>query len=563
MLIRRLKTLLKPLSDPHVRLIATESTQNQLSNPSNCLNPITPINQPTLLKVCTILYQQQNSPDSRLHSSLSSYNPSFNPEFFLQVCNSYPYSWRPIYRFFLYTQKVPHFTHNSVTFNKMLDVVGKSKNIDLFWETCREMGKLGLVNDKTFRIALKTLALARELKTCVGFFHLMNGFGVGYKLETLNTVVESLCEDKLVEEAKFVTFKLKECVEPNGVTYKWLIWGFCDLGNLIEASKIWNLMVDEGFEPDVEVVETMMEALFKTNKYDEAMKVFQMMRVKRMHDLGLSSYRLVIKWMCKRGKIEQANGMFEEMCQRGIQADNLTLVSIIYGLLARGRIREAYRIVEGIEIPDISIYHRLIKALLRLRKAGEATQVFREMIKRGCEPIMHTYIMFLQGHLGKKGRKGHDPLVNFDSIFVGGLIKAGKTVEATKYVERTMKKGMEVPRFDYNKFLHYYSNEEGVMMFEEVGKKLREVGLFDLADILERYGQKMATRDRRRERAVDETPPYVLRPAAAPLHMPSRISSIRLCEKQCFSTNNDDSKFQCSLYPLVITYHSNPCFIGG
>ncbi|TYH52033.1 hypothetical protein ES332_D10G322300v1 [Gossypium tomentosum] len=393
MLIRRLKTLLKPLFDPHLRLIAAKSTQNQLSNPSN---------------LCTIIYQQQNSPDSRLHSFISSYNPSFNLEFFLQ-----------------------------------------------------EIGKFGLVNDKTFMIALKTLALVRELKKCVDFFHLMNGFGVGYKLETLNTVVESLCNDKL------------------------------------------NLMEDEAFEPDVEVVETMMEALFNINKYDEAMKVFQMMRVKRMHDFGLSSYRVVIKWMCNRGKIEQANGMFKEMCQKGIQADNLTLASIIYGLLARGRIREAYRIVEGIENPDISIYHGLIKGLLRLRKTGEATQVFREMIKRGCEPIMHTYIMLLQGHLGKKWRKRHDPLVNFDSIFVGGLIKAGKTVEATKYVERTMKRGMEVPRFDYNKFLHYHSNEEGVMMFEEVDKKLKEVGLFDLADILERYGQKMATRDRRRNRAVD------------------------------------------------------------
>lgn len=357
-----------------------------------------------------------------------------------------------------------------------------------------------MVNDKTFRIALKTLASARELKKCVEFFHLMNEFRVGYKLETLNKVVESLCKDKLVEEAKFVTFKLKEWVKPNGVTYKWLIWGFCDVGDLIEASKVWNLMVDEGLEPDVEAVETMMETFFKTNKFDEAMKAFQMMRVERMDDLGLSSYRLVIKWMCKRGKVEQANGVFEEMRQRGIQADNLTLASIIYGLLARGRIREAYRIAEGIEKPDISVYHALIKGLLRSRKASEATQVFREMINRGCEPIMHTYIMLLQGHLGKRGRKGHDPLVNFDTIFVGGLVKAGKTLEATKYVERTMKGGMEVPRFDYNKFLHYYSNEEGVAMFEEVGKKLREVGLFDLADILERYGQKMATRDKRRER---------------------------------------------------------------
>ncbi|TYJ23090.1 hypothetical protein E1A91_A08G167800v1 [Gossypium mustelinum] len=36
----------------------------------------------------------------------------------------------------------------------------------------------------------------------------------------------------------------------------------------------------------------------------------------------------------------------------------------------------------------------------------------------------------------------------------------------------------------------------------------------------------------------DEMPPYVSRPAAAPLHMSLRISCIRLCEKQSFSTNN-------------------------
>ncbi|XXG70499.1 hypothetical protein AAC387_Pa06g3251 [Persea americana] len=120
------------------------------------------------------------------------------------------------------------------------------------------------------------------------------------------------------------------------------------------------------------------------------------------------------------------------------------------------------------------------------------------MVERGCEPTMHTYIMLLQGHLGKRGRKGPDPLVNFESIFVGGLVKLGKSLEATKYLERMMNGGIEVPRFDYNRFLHCFSNEEGIFMFEEVGKRLKEVGLVDLADILVRYGEKMATRERRR-----------------------------------------------------------------
>lgn len=105
--------------------------------------------------------------------------------------------------------------------------------------------------------------------------------------------------------------------------------------------------------------------------------------------------------------------------------------------------------------------------------------------------------------MGKKGRKGPDPFVNFDTIFVGGLVNAGKSIESTKYVERMLNRGMDVPRFDYNKFLHCYSNEEGVVMFEEVAKKLREVGLVDLADILARYGEKMATRERRRNRAIE------------------------------------------------------------
>ncbi|KAK3035931.1 hypothetical protein RJ639_031354 [Escallonia herrerae] len=127
-------------------------------------------------------------------------------------------------------------------------------------------------------------------------------------------------------------------------------------------------------------------------------------------------------------------------CARGIAADDLTMTSLVYGLSSRGRVREAYMVMEGIEKHDISVYHGLIKGLLRLRRAGEATNVFREMIRRGCEPTMHTY------------------------------------------VERVIDRRLEVPRFDYNRFLHYFSNEEGVLMFENMSKKLREVGLFDLAD---------------------------------------------------------------------------------
>jgi hypothetical protein len=46
--------------------------------------------------------------------------------------------------------------------------------------------------------------------------------------------------------------------------------------------------------------------------------------------------------------------------------------------------------------------------------------------------------------------------------------------------------------------LYYFSNEEGVSMFEEVGRRLKDVGHVDLGDIFLTYGERMATRDRRR-----------------------------------------------------------------
>ncbi|KAF4346161.1 hypothetical protein G4B88_023416 [Cannabis sativa] len=73
---------------------------------------------------------------------------------------------------------------------------------------------------------------------------------------------------------------------------------------------------------------------------------------------------------------------------------------------------------KGIEKPDISEYHSLVKGFCEIEK----------------RKFHH------QGHLGRRGRKGLDPLVNFDTIFVGGLVKAGKLLEATEYVVRTMKR---------------------------------------------------------------------------------------------------------------------------
>ncbi|XP_068667323.1 putative pentatricopeptide repeat-containing protein At1g26500 [Aristolochia californica] len=472
-----------------------------ISVPTKLIPTPAPVDPIHLLNVRVVLYQQQNSSDAKVYSNLHKINFSLSHEFFIQVCNNFPFSWKPIYRFFNFSLTQPDFCHSSVTYNKMLDVYGRSKNITILWEFVNKVAEKNLATDATFRIVVKHLAAAKELKKCVEFFHLMNESGFCYRVEILNKVVETLCGQNMVDEAKHVIIKMKPWIKPSEITYGILVSCFCDRGDLVEACKIWNLIVEEGLQPEVSSSEKIMERFFKCNRLEDGMIFFKTIRLHRFHDVGPSTYGLVIVWMCKKHKLHHAFALFCEMLKRGVGVDDDRVISaLVYGLLSKRKVREAFRVFHGLREPDLIVYNELIKGLLRIRKTSEATEVFRQMCHRGCEPNMHTYIMLLQGHLGKRGRKGPHPEVNFESIFVGGLVKVGKTLEATKYVERMIKGCSEVPRFDYNKFLYEFSNEEGTVMFREVGAKLREVGLVDLGDIFTAYGARMTTRDRRRRK---------------------------------------------------------------
>ncbi|XXG51417.1 hypothetical protein AAC387_Pa02g5193 [Persea americana] len=90
-----------------------------------------------------------------------------------------------------------------------------------------------------------------------------------------------------------------------------LVSRFCEVGELVEACKIWNLMV-----------------------------MFGTLKLERYHDMGLSSYMLLISWLCRKGKLVEAHMVFGEMLKRGIGADNEVFAPLVYGVVSGGGVRE-------------------------------------------------------------------------------------------------------------------------------------------------------------------------------------------------------------------------------
>ncbi|KAL6855937.1 hypothetical protein ACP4OV_018739 [Aristida adscensionis] len=465
-----------------------------------------PTDPALLLRLCTVLYQQQHAPDDALRRRLSALPlraaPADLRELFLQASARFPRSWRPVHRLLAHLS-ARHggggggFPHSPATAARLLDVLAKAGNIDLLHSTLRSLPRAQL-SAAAIRAAVRGLAPAREVGKVAALVTLFPESHRARVLTFVTDVACSACRLPDVAEKAIKRAEHRHGVARTARCCELLVVAYCRAGMLADACRVWNGMGKRGLDPGAAAYEEIVVTMFKNNRVADAMKVFDAMRRSGVSDEGGGCCRAVVSWLSKEGRVWGVYMVFAEMVKRGVEVDGEVLGDLVYALMARRRVREGYRVFHGVREKGVALYHGLMKGLLRIKRAGEATEVFREMIARGCEPNMHTYIMLLQGHLGKRGRKGKDPLVNFESIFVGGLVKAGRTLQATKFVERTMWGGVDVPRFDYNKFLHYFSNEDGVVMFEEVGKRLREVGMIDLGDILLTYGERMATRDRRR-----------------------------------------------------------------
>ncbi|KAM0902997.1 hypothetical protein ACQ4PT_018946 [Festuca glaucescens] len=461
-----------------------------------------PTDPALLLRLCTVLYQHQNAPDGALQRRLSALQlpsaPADLRELFLQASARFPLSWRPMHRLLAHLTARHGFAHSPTTAARFLDVLAKSSNVDLLHSTLLSLPP-GLLSDAALRAAIRGLAPAREVGKVSALLTLFPEAHRPRLLDFITEVVCSVCKLPDVAEKVIKQAEHRYGLARSGRCCELLVVAYCRAGMFAEACSVWNGMEKRGIEPGAVAYEEIVVTLFKNNRFSDAMKVFDGMRKRGLSAAGGGAcYHAVVSWLCKEGRTWCAFMVFAEMVKKGVEVDGEVLGDLVYGLLARRRVREGYNVFHGVKEKDIALYHGMMKGLVRIKRAREATEVFREMVASGCEPNMHTYIMLLQGHLGKRGRKGRDPLVNFESIFVGGLVKARRTLEATKFVERTMWGGVDVPRFDYNKFLHYFSNEEGMAMFEEVGMRLRETGHVDLGDIFLTYGERMATRDRRR-----------------------------------------------------------------
>lgn len=427
----------------------------------------------------------------------------------VDVLERFRHARRPAYRFFCWAGQKDGFLHDSKTYNSMMSIFGKTKQFETMVALLEEMGEKGLLTIETFSISIKAFAAAKERKKAVGIFELMKKHNFKVGVDTINCLLDNLGRGKLGKEAQALYDKLKNRFTPNLQTYTVLLSGWCRVKNLLEAGRVWNEMIDKGFKPDIIAYNTMIEGLLRVNKKTDVIKLFEVMKVKGPTP-NVRSYTVLIRDLCKHMKMTEAVKCFDEMIDSGCQPDAVVYTCLITGFGNQKKMDKVYGLLKEMKEkgcpPDGHTYNALIKLMTNRRMPDDAVRIYKKMVESGIQPTIHTYNMLMKSYFHARNyemgctvweemnRNGCCPDDNSYTVFIGGLVRHGKSEEACRYVEEMIEKGMKAPQLDYNKFAADFSRAGKPDILEELARKMKFAGKFEVSNVFARWAEMMKKR---------------------------------------------------------------------
>ncbi|KAK2656650.1 hypothetical protein Ddye_009702 [Dipteronia dyeriana] len=228
---------------------------------------------------------------------------------------------------------------------------------------------------------------------------------------------------------------------------------YADNGMFEEAIGVFDYMENIGFKIRGRCCVLLLLALNRFDKMDMSFSFFRRM-VGASVEITVFSVTIVIDGLCKRGEVEKAKDLMEEMVTRGIKPNVVTYSTLINGYCINGMVDEALKVKATMEHkgfePDVVTYNTIAGGLCKLKRFRKAKSWLFTVMERGLTPSMSTFNTLI------------------------AIVTEERNLEKSKLFKWMERRGVRPNIFTYNSLIDGYQKkgnlEEAKRLFEEMEK---------------------------------------------------------------------------------------------
>jgi len=325
-----------------------------------------------------------------------------------------------------------------VLFNTLMDICASSRDLDRIINIFEMMKEFKVdITNVTFGILIKAFGQAGRLSRCHEVWQGMLDASVQPTVVTFGCYIDACIRNNDMSRAEHI-FSLMAAtkVRPNAVVYTSVIRGLASARATAKALKLYGEMRRDGVEPtsvtfnsvldmvarqvsepdilqsvladmhasgaapDAAVCAMLIKACCGNGNVDNAMTFFrQIHRKEVMHDhAAMNSLLLACSQL---DRIEDAEEVFESMCQLWIAPSNMAMVSFVK---MYGRARLSHKAEAVVDLiwrdfgtqPNPQVYASLIQALIQNKCLQRGLETFHKMTRSGIEADALTCSMIVQ-----------------------------------------------------------------------------------------------------------------------------------------------------------------------
>ncbi|CAI0394701.1 unnamed protein product [Linum tenue] len=308
-----------------------------------------------------------------------------------------------------------------------------------FFEWMRKNKKLEY-NQSAYNLVLRVFTKRRDWQAAsTTIKEATDQCGARLDFRLFNTLIYACCKQGNVElGSKWFKMMLELQIRPNIATFGMLMGLYQKGWNVREAEFVFNQMRSFGIKCE-SAYSSMITIYTRLSLYDKAEEVIYFMMKEDNVVMNLENWLVVINAYSQRGKLEEAERMFESMQEAGFPPNVIAYNTLITGYGKVSDMVATQRLFSAIEDvglqPDETTYRSMIEGWGRMGNYEETKWYYNELKRLGFRPNssnLYTLINLQAAHGDEAGAiRTLDEMLEMrcqHSSIIGTVLKAYERV---------------------------------------------------------------------------------------------------------------------------------------